>query len=307
MRFLEKIFGSTNSKLSKVNIIGKGNETSPSDIKSSVIYNTKDNFIVLIQYGSDYFYSMIEFLSIVSKIPSIQALTSNASIEVQEKEDEEDFSKKPIKLTDTKYYTIIAGSEFHELYKHLDLSNSILQEITNDIYEYRCNDVDFSILTGNRVLDQFRFKYGSTVPPWESRVDGGNNVTYDDLNVVLSRLPNVFEKIDIIKLLKVTYKDCGKWHTVYTPEFIAHAPYLTPVMDAYFGKDNVFEDVYASLFDPIYRREVVDPEDDEDSGMLPPEKLDSIFQQSYDRFTIPTADVMETMDMIDEAATPEEK
>ena len=57
MSFFQKIKNKFNKKNNKANI------TNESYLNTEVIYNVKENFIILISFTEDYFYSVMEFLS----------------------------------------------------------------------------------------------------------------------------------------------------------------------------------------------------------------------------------------------------
>lgn len=300
--------------------VSSPNELEPDVLMSTVIYNTDTRVIILINYGSYYFYDMIEFLSKAREC-SIDVLIANKSIESKlDEKEEDDFDKKQITFEDNKYYAVISGSPvaYKQLYSTIDLANPILMEITKDIYEY-CDSTIFNTLTNAGVLQKSRFKNTVMVPKYDSKaevsyinISSGNreSIMYDDIAYISPKIPNIFSRVDVLSILYV-YTKYGSISLRKLPELYGNDEPLiyNALKDDVYGSisSNTDRDFMAEFLSrPIYERPETDDDYEEDEP-LPLDEMDDIFKPDYERFTATTADAMGLFVSLDEAISSEPK
>ena len=280
-------------------------------LKTKVLYSTADNFIILINYGYNDFYSMIEFISGLNSMPDnykIHCVVSDSSIE-QESTDNTEFRKTPnVSIND--YYAIIAGEpkNYAKIYDYIDSSNSVLEEITKDIYNY-CNSIDFKDLIDIGILAIKHFKYGYEIPKYNQLVDNGDYRKYDDIKLVSKSIPSCFSLYDLCKMFNI-YTDQAHF-TAYRILAASYNrvdnPFFYKIFESNCNEGGFYTNIISNpclenlsiIVNPIYLK----PDMDEDTlfaGEVPKEQLDEIFQKEYDRFVNPTVEYSDLYKDIDE-------
>ena len=290
-------------------------------LRSKVIYNTEPKLIILLSYNSPmHLYDMIEFLSIAGRHHIYSYLSTDAN-EVENNKDE--FVNKAIKYENNIYYTLICGNpaNFAKVYNDLSLSNSILREITEDIYHY-CDSAKFANLIEARVLDGSKFRYYNIKPKYDNFIP----VEYEraremvDVAHIINNIPDTFNVLDIAEMFTVYGSDD---YTVWWP--------ITHIIEIIFDyqKNNMNAGFFIGLFNrlksigvldyimpnatleslailtqPKYLREDLD-EDDIEIGALTKGDVDEMFQKEYDRFIMPTAEYAGSYIDVDEVISKE--
>lgn len=301
-------------------------------IQSRVIYNTKQNFIILISFGNTYFYSVLEFISGVNSMHEkngMEVILSHTATEVEQTEDEDNYSKKPIEMINDRYYLLISGTtkQYQRLFDIVPQSNDVLKVITNDIYHCCCS-TDFDYLIELGVLNLNRFKYQNIVPDTYDEYKSYYscltvNGEYDDFDKIMLRLPALFSAIDVAKIINVYPKINGESVITNIPQLIdwlngkqekkscvnftalssedglkTYECLKEPLLSHIIPNPDL--DILSVISAPVFMREDL-TEEDRINGDIPVEKMDELFQQDYDRFTQPTADYTEGgYELIDE-------
>ena len=306
----------------------KDAELDPDILRSRVIYNTEENFIVLLQFGSNHFFSMVEFVSQMPKELSPKVIVANSSTEKElTKEEQEDFDKKLVKLVDHRYYALVIGptATYANIFNYVDLSNPFMEEITKDIYQY-CDSSIFNDLInyGVLTLDKFRYQYikpkydaRNMIPPFKfikysSHETGNAGGYFDDYIRIISEIPKCFSAIDVVKHIWIS-PDCLDTSILYE-DLIKNAldgshPEVE-IVEALKYRLNNFIIPNATLEQlsiltvPIFMREDI-PDEDEITGSLSNDEIDDIFKQDYTRFNRPTAEYLKEYTDIDEQLSSE--
>ena len=281
-------------------------------LRTSVLYNTADNLIILINYGYNDAYSMIEFIAGLNSMPNnykIHCIISDLSIEQQINNDKESFSKKPT-VFDKKYYALLAGDPKHyaKIFDYIDSSNTILEEITKDIYNY-CASIDFKDLIDIGILSFKHFKYGYNIPKYDQLVDNGEYKKYDDIKLVSKSLPECFSLYDLCKLFNIYTNEAhfSAYRILKASYNSADNPFFYKIFKADCKPDGFFSNIIPNpclenlsiIINPIYLKPDMD-EDNLFAGEVSKDELDEIFQKEYDRFVNPTAEYSDFYKDIDE-------
>lgn len=277
---------------------------------SSIIYNTREHLIFLISYGPEEFYSMIDFTRACYEAKLRILLSHDAIEESYSEEEKEDFDKKLVKIHHNRYYAVISGkaTKYNDLFKKLDLSNPILESIIPDIYN-QCTSTDFREMIDFGILDENKFKFIKIAGFFDKPKQVSYNtetILFDNIDLILSRLPESFKAIDIASII---YVYLGK--TSFSADVLAQYA-LTDIN--YVNIYNTLEkplywhiikcaDIHSLeiLYQPLFLRADLE-EDEEIVADMKPEDLDIIFQQQYDRFTTPTIDYTQYQDIDEQIA-----
>lgn len=281
-------------------------------LRSLVVYNTRYNLILLLSYGPDHFYDVLDFIGTINNmneapVYKLTVLLSNTAVETPIEENEESFDKKTVKLINNKYYALISGTPeaYAKLYDYIDLSNEVLSEITKDIYN-NCDSSKFKYLIDANVLTFGNFRYKNVMPKYDRRAHYNNTLNlntneYDDVAYILSKIPNTYSRLDLCKIIMVDYAQDPKNNYPMSAATVVYKALLYKDGDNGFFKvlfdllcDNLFQnivdnpslDTLAVMHTPIYLRE--DETEEALTADLPVDKLDEMFQQEYERFNDPT-------------------
>ena len=297
-------------------------------IQSKIIYNTKYNIVILVQYRDPNLYSAMQFLNNANKSGLVTLIAHYAESKEEPRETSNSTGKikinTPIEYINQKYYMLVSGtpSQYADIYNHLELSNPILESITLEIYN-NVSSTPFKDLITNGVLNEDNFKYTSRDAVYDriSIVQSNikdSKIYYDDFSLIMGRTPSIFENINVINLIHVYQSEQDYINGTYvTPVEIVREMYKSMNhYDTSVGQESYFfnhdliktlEPLYNSiapelidisnmqslytLIAPIYMVEAFE-DDVLLTGTIPMEKLDDIFQQEYDRFTSPLEDVV---------------
>ena len=290
-------------------------------INTEVIYNAKFNFMVLVSFSQDYFSDMIEFIAACNSYYDFKE-SSRLNIKYVHSSYEEDTKMKdddgnPIILIHEKNYLLLGGTDidYHIIYNTIDnLSNRILMALTKEIYMHRCSTMYNNFIKAS-VLNN-KFKYKNIEPEYDKFIISRHNKAYDDVNLILSRLPSTFTGQNILKFIN-TYSIYGNNPSNFTVNSHNAYDYLHSVyiMDSYKYKSAIeeFDEMYKALIkngsDEVYKN-FVGPQylvmDDEAiPGSISDEHLDEIFREKYEKFTGIASDDIEYED-IDEIIEDDE-
>ena len=242
-------------------------------IRTSLIYNEEDNrnLIILLSFTENYFADAIDLLS-------SSTLTTKF---VQVGPDEDDENYDPNEEVILYNYLLIGGShdKYVELIKNVSLSNSLLLEIINEIYEH-VDKSKFKSLIKDMVLYDRLFSGNGTTHKPHKLINENDTIYYDSAKYILSKLPKEFTGDMILPFINVylSYKSYNG------SSFIKYGGYSDEIYSTMFNgvvKHPTRENLY-KLTKPLYKRESLEGE--LEAGSISSPELHEIFQQEYDRF-----------------------
>lgn len=289
------------------------------ELRTMVVYNTYNNFIVLIQYGSNDFYNAIKFIDACHKAGLGVELSYHKNID--DDESKEIKPHEPQKVIQHTFYIIIYGSidKYAKIFDYEVLSNTILKSVTNDIYN-SCDAIIFDKLIEHDILSKSKFKYNGIKPPYDTCKSIMNPmkkdpILYDDIDTIIERIPISFIDLDIFKIINIY--DGSQVITAYqlvdtllnnpvetendnAYEYILYKTLSKPLYGAilsaeYYNNINLMHVITA----PVYLKQNLE-DIDYISEDISYDALDQIFQEKYDRFNITTSDNMKYYMSLDE-------
>lgn len=287
------------------NITGKSisiqNKVIEDDTKlySQILANYKHNLVILISYSTDYAQQMIEFLTACNAAgirinhlqSSYETNNTNTDNDQQEESEEKEFAISPETIAHQRYYIVISGdpaTNYANIYRNINaLSNDILMEIQNDIYQ-TCSSTIFNEFINLGIMEKGMFKYKGVEPKYDEDIvtkAAQHVINANNPNVILSMLSTGFTKSDILDMLIVTIDESTS--TTYKT-ILKHKMAETPTYKK-FDFSNIFEPIlgvynktkYEMYVGPKY---AIEGDDDELDTDMDDEKLDEIFKTQYDRF-----------------------
>lgn len=318
-----------------LNFNKKSSETHDAALRALTIYNTELNSIILVQFGIDEFYDAISFVSIATKA-GIKVIVSQY-VEVVIPENPKTVSPNiPLKHINHKYYILISGTpnQYCETMKYISLENKIITTIFQEIYK-NMSSTSFQSLIDDYMISEDSFTYKRVTPKYDKLATINTPTTkrgiiqYDDISYIKTKLPNVFNMLDVASMIHIylgeiwgdesyitatdAVKNLFEYRNAETDidkynSTVANIKLLSPLYREIipeFGRSDNIDDL-AILIYPVYKREIDDTESDDDNepyidtGSIPMSELDVIFQQEYDRFTMPTAEYSDIYKPIDE-------
>lgn len=261
---------------------------------TDIIWNTKYNMIILVSYTEEYFNQVIELLDACNRC-NIRTLHMQSSYD--EKSDETDHHGYPIYIEHPKHYLLLSGepSEFSKIHTNIyNLGNIILSNISNDIVN-NCNSNDFSNLIDDGILPQSSFKYSDDIKYTDECIVAKNvapcTILYDNIDIILSRLPKVFTSKNIINHINIRIEFSESnyiMHSIY--EYIKlgdkienyNFMNLFNLLSPLFNKiiPNATLNKMETLVLPLYMQS----DDDSIPGDIDDDSLDEIFRKKYERF-----------------------
>lgn len=274
---------------------------------SQIVWNSKNNLIILISFTQNYFEEIIEIQDAINYTCNLCSKIVYSSYDEElTKDDNSDADL----IIHKKYYMLVGGNtkSWQELYMNIhNLGNSVLDRITNEITN-NCNSYDFATLINDGVLGEF--KYNNEDPKYDTpKVTKNENIIYTDPEVVLNNLPKGFTGRDIIKFIKI-YEN----YKFMTDALInININHIQNIPNALFKNHNLYP-LYSALFkdptpkslglllEPLYKQ----PDDDSIPGDISDESLDEIFKERYEKFSAVADDNMQYEDIDEELADDEE-
>lgn len=272
-----------------------------SKLYTEVIYNTLNNFIILISYSNDYFYQMIEFLD-ACNTAGLKFITMQSSfdsdIEQEESENEEkEFAIRPEKIQHQRQYVILSGAiyNYSGIYHCIDaLSNDILLAVQDDLYN-NCSSSYFATQIKDGVLDINKFEYKKIAPQYDKQIRVNSKqfdktFVFNDAAKILSKIPSGFMEKDILQIIRcctdddLTYN--GSLLKLLQDQWNANrcnAQFMSEFSKMYSSITGELNEtkIKRLLFTPKYLLQ----DDDMFIGDVDDERLDELFRQKYDRFT----------------------
>lgn len=252
---------------------------------SKIIWNSKDNLIILLSFTEDYFASIIELQdAMLKRFWGFESEVVFSSYDEETDKIDEDGNK--LWIIHNKYYILIGGEPFHdwvELYTKIhNLGNEALARITDEIVN-NCYAEDYKKLIEDGIL--YNFKYVDTEPEYDKNkiVDG---VQYTDPKVLLERIPTGFTARELLPFIRISRVSGTGIITNAFNELIANSRYfydesiLKNLYIDLFG-ENITSEKLLSFTEPLYKQ----PDDDSLPGNVDDESLDAIFRENYDRFS----------------------
>lgn len=261
---------------------------------TKVIYNEKNNFMILISFTEKYFTDAIQFLSAVSY--------TDLSVKFVQSSYEEKNNDNI--LIHNRYYILISGNDYDYIgfYETIDsCSNSIALELEKDIINYRNMDT---------YSNTYFYESGNIVK-YDKRIDICSDeliYTIDDIKKIKSNLPECFTGQ---MLLDFIYLSVGN----------DYRSLFSLLCDAYNFDDNDCKKIIEKIKKPVLSLICAYPTDavlknwcgpqylvNDDgliAGDIDNESIDDIFKQDYQKFTAIASDDVEYVD-IDEELSREE-
>lgn len=282
-----------------------------SQLYSDVIYNTKENFIILFSFTDNFFNEATEFLSFCNmpfsysdlKVKYVHSAyndniknTDNGNLDIYTVHDRNYIL---IGGNDTDYYQLIYNSD--------NLANEFIQQILNNIYRYRMytNYVDL-IDTG--VMNKKDFYHKSSEPVYNEVTTYDDSEIYvDNYHTIMENLPDSFTSQDILKFINC-YKVRACPLNAYT---ILYNAFIKNISDFTFMVFGSLQPMYNDLIkNKGTYKNVVGPQylvtdDDVYPGNIDDESLDEIFREKYDRYLDITNDNKVKYEDIDEIISSE--
>lgn len=271
--------------------IKKGNDNF---LYTKVIYNEKNNFMILISFTEKYFTDAIQFLSAVSY--------TDLSVKFVQSSYEEKNNDNI--LIHNRYYILISGNDYDYIgfYETIDsCSNSIALALEKDIINYRNMDT---------YSNTYFYESGNIVK-YDKRIDICSDeliYTIDDIKKIKSNLPECFTGQ---MLLDFIYLSVGN----------DYRSLFSLLCDAYNFDDNDCKNIIEKIKKPVLSLICAYPTDavlknwcgpqylvNDDgliAGDIDNESIDDIFKQDYQKFTAIASDDVEYVD-IDEELSREE-
>ena len=267
------------------NIVRTNNEDSY--VHTEVIYNTCSNFIVFISFSEDKLADMVEFLEACKQ--SVNLKIAYDHLEYEEDTDKTDENGNMITVTHKKYYLLIGGkpADYIAIYHNsANLANDILLAISKEIANRR-DSMEFETLIKDGIFNGFTFKYQSVMPEYDEYVRV-SKCHYDNVSLILERLPHCFTGSDLIRFVNCYDSDfrITSAYDMLAKAYLQNNDNCKGLIETIFSGMFVdlfgdpSEEVYMNLLGPRYL--IVD------SNGLPgdkkPEELDEIFREEYEKF-----------------------
>lgn len=264
---------------------------------TKVVYNEKDNFIVLISFTEKYFTDAIHFLSIVPN--------TDLSVKFVQSSYEEKIDEKNLLVIHNRYYILVGGSDYDyiDFYNNIDLcSNTLAIALENDIINHRDMEIYSSV---------YFYKKTNNIIEYDKRINITSNKSpyiVDDIRKIKSNLPECFTGQMLLNFIYLSAND-------------QYQRLMQWLYDAYnIGYDDCKE-IIEKIRKPILSLLCAYPTDailknwcgpqylvsDDEFivGDIDNESIDDIFKQDYDKFTAIASDDIEYID-IDEELSREE-
>lgn len=256
-------------------------------VYTEIVYHSPNNFIILISLTKEYFFQLAEFVDACS-LAYLNTKVVNSSYDTENEEKDSEFGK--LIVLHERYYCLVGGSydRYANLFNHINLSNDILIQITQDIYA-NCESVYFNKLIDDFVLSGYDFKYRNIKARYDNmplayKDQYGDSILIDNVGAIMSKLPNGFNAHSVVRFVQVYVCKDHRYNTLHgylslkgykgCSAIEEQLKYLIKVVD---------EDSIKHLFDPLYL--VQDDEGDPLPGDLSDESLDDMFREKYERFT----------------------
>lgn len=276
--------------------------TNESYINSEMIYNAKYNFMILISYSKDYSLDAIEFLTACSACGNANE-SPHLNIKYIHSSYEEDTNTKdedgyPIILTNERNYLLLGGADedYKAVYNSIDnLSNSFIDAITTEIYQYRCSTMYNDLIESSVLNNKFKFK--GIEPAYDKFIVLDSDKGYDDAKLILSKLPKGFTGQNLLKFIRTyniyDHNPSNYTVNVYTAYDYLYSGYINNLDGFKYFVTNTYADMYKVLIkngsDEVYKN-CVGPQylvmDDEAMpGSISDENLSEMFREKYERFT----------------------
>lgn len=284
---------------------------------TKVIYNSENNFIILVSFSQDYFLSVIELLNACAFINNINVKYMQSSYEKENKDGSIQYY--------IKHYLLIGGddSAYIELYNKIDtIDNSIIEHIKMDISMYR--DISKYANSDIYLFNKYNLLNNSI---------NGIYALYNNINTYHYNEPikstidslNLYYKIDDIEKIKSSIPDCFTSQSLLRFIYIDLGYYRNNLYsclnDAFNKNIESMKKVIDAIRDSVLSLFILNPSDtvlknyigpqylvndgDDIAGSIDDESLDEIFRQEYDRFNAINSDDIEYKD-IDEEFSSEE-
>jgi len=264
----------------------------------NTIWNTEDNLVMLISYTPDYFEDVIELQEAIMGVHWCRNMRCKSLFSSYDEEtDMKDDNGKPIWIIHKKYYLLIGGdlAGWKNMYNNIrNISNSILEKISLEIAEH-CSNKQFESLIDDHIIRR-RFKYNNIKPKFDVQVTR-LDYAYTDPLVLMENLPKGFSIIDISNFIIVENKNDVTSKPLYDLlKDCAESGYMPDKYDIEYHiiekmTDEPIDRIIDIILEPLYRQPSVD-DDDFNVGKMPDDKLDDIFKQQYERFSIADDDVI---------------
>ena len=291
----KKILKSKNTKI----------ESNDSYCYSNIVWNSKDNLIILISFSEDYFEQVIEIQDAVNNSANKKLATKIVYSSYDEETGRKDEDGNDIIIIHKKHYMLIGGSpsSWSALYMNIsNLGNDILYKISDEIVNNRDNSgfkdlIDDDILRG---FDNDNISY-------DIDKESKNEYFYTDPDILLKRLPNSFTGRDVIKFIliysphdTISSAYSSLFDVIFMPDALFKNHHLYPLYSALFKDPTIAK--LNTLLEPLYKQ----PDDDSVPGDISDDALDDIFKEHYERFSAVADNSIHYEDIDEELSDDEE-
>ena len=260
-------------------------------IYTDTLYNTQSNFIVFISFSEDYLSDAVEIIEAANNSFGDIHVKYNHT-EYDEHSDDKDEEGKYIVISHKKHYLLMSGAseDYAELYTRIaNLGNSILKAISKEIVNKRAPSA-FDDLIKDHVLNIADFK--DDCPEYDEYIATGGRCHYDDISLIMKRLPNSFSTIDLLELVNC-YDDVFEATSAYDMIVNAykyrcenHKSLIETIFSKFFTElingEVTDEKIFMNIIGPKY---AYDYDDIGSFGDNTDAEIDDIFKEQYDRFS----------------------
>lgn len=233
---------------------------------SNIIWNSKDNLIILLSFTTDYI---------------------SEAMELQEAISATELNEKLIYYSDNnidKYYLLIGGapSFWQNLYMNMhNLGNKLLHIITDEIIN-NCDEKDFFLLIHDNIMHNFKYNIS-----YDENIII-NDISYNDINKIILKLPKSFKIKDILKFININ--DNGSIHNAYDTikilkDNMSESEFKSSSIFKFYSIiiNNVTIEKLLYYIQPLYKQNYDNSEELIESG-IEDKDIDEIFKEYYEKF-----------------------
>lgn len=267
-------------------------------IKSMVLYNTKNNFVILIEFYYDLLPDAIELINANAYVKLHQLRVMYSCLET-EKVQEDLETKITAIIVQKRYYLLVSGNDtsYNNLFETIPMSNTFAAQIANELYQFRSSSY-YPELIENKVLDKQKFKHQGIAPEYDERVEIDSYNQIDDIDKIMAKIPSSFSLYDVLKVITLTLYEDVNWVLFEFIDFYKSpsaklvrdkehrekmfTPFISSIAKV-FGDKVSLEEIVHNVTQPIYLRHETDVEFDygPDKSI---DEMDKLFAQEYDRY-----------------------
>lgn len=258
-------------------------------IYTETLYNASKNLIVFVSFSNDYLSDAAELLEAAYDSHRHSVHVKYNHTEYDEYLDNEDDDGRYRVIEHRKYYLLFAGNpdEYNAFYSRIsNLGNAILKSISKEIFNNRCPS-EFERLIKDNVFRNGDFK--TEEPQYDEYVRTGDRCHYDNVALIIKRLPNSFSTIDLLELVNCyndTFEACSAYNMLLKAQHSSNGENYRSLMGTIFSEffDELISDMSVSAFTELIGPKYKISTDIGFQGASSDADIDDIFKQQYDRF-----------------------